>query len=241
MFSNVRWYFYVLSLVTVSFRLLPRMASTLFDGSDITKCLHPNGEYLCNVDARLLACPIVKDQNPREYKITQAVPLHLIAQLRTQQGPVPLTSITPLLLFFFFKSCETSSYTPINKPMNITIRCRGPPPPASCHTTLTPNSLVDPGHQKPPFTLTVQARDTIALLKYQIYEEESIPIHEQRIVPNIAGEAPPDDHRRLQACGIQSGDVITMYRIPKPLPNFGINEPFKISMSRYHCLVRFFP
>ena len=63
-FSNVRWYFHVFSLVTVSFRLLPHMASTLFDGSGVAKgrlsyqtttssaCLpNPNGEYFCNVDA----------------------------------------------------------------------------------------------------------------------------------------------------------------------------------------------
>lgn len=120
--------------------------------------------------------------------------------------------------------------------MKLTIRCRAPAYlPAYLYHTNPYNSLVDPGYQKPPFTVEVGAQDTIGLLKYQILETASIPIHEQEIIPNIAEEGPADDDRRLQACGLYDGHMVTVYRIPRPpeMPDdpFNPEEPFKIGLS----------
>lgn len=123
--------------------------------------------------------------------------------------------------------------------MTLTVRCRALsyPPNLSSHTN-PPNSLVDPGSQGGPFTVEVGLHDTIALLKYSILEAASIPIYEQRIVPSVSEEAPAHDERGLQACGFFDGVIVTMYRIPLPVPVFEVEDPFKVG-TYYIRLVGF--
>lgn len=78
--------------------------------------------------------------------------------------------------------------------------------------------------------MEVGLHDTIALLKYSILEAASIPIYEQRIVPSVSEEAPAHDERGLQACGFFDGVIVTMYRIPLPVPVFEVEDPFKVAI-----------